>query len=214
MIVKKHLSSILNLSLFLIGMGVGILPLGAMAIDIRVGGSLGFGGAGLTKSVLVSSRSTLVSRSEGPGVFSLFAETLLTDKSTFGVEHSRGFGLGPFSSGVSFTGIMWRRYFLGPVPSVIPSKDGRSTLFIKRYIPFVGLASGVAMADISREQDQVGNVKGTGVYFGTKFGLEYPLSRGMGIRPEIIYNMTMMNSSPIPSSLSEFALQCGFYYAL
>ncbi len=187
----------------------------ANARDWRVGTSIGFGGTGIAKPVRVNGTLVNIERSEGPGVFSVFGETLLSDKMNGGIEHSRGFRLGPFTSGLSFTGIYLRYYFFGPAPAMVKSAGaGESTILYRKYSLFLGGTSGVAQGKVSRSGDQVPNVSGTGVFMGIRMGADYMLSPKHGIRPELIYNTTFMASETNAPTLSEFAIQCGFVFSI
>ncbi len=186
----------------------------AQASDWRLGASIGYGGAGLSSTANVDGTLTSVSRSEGPGMASVFVDELLTDYLDFSLEHIRGFRLGPFSSGVSFTGMAFRWYFWGPAPNGNPDTKTETTLFVRRYTPFVGLATGVALADISRTNDLVPRVTGSGAYIGIRLGADYPIRPGFGIRPQITTSTTFFSSVSPPTKLSEFALECGFYIYL
>jgi hypothetical protein len=73
----------------------------------------GFGGTGIKKTVTIDEGEVEVSRSEGPGVFGFGIEKPLSDKWSLAFEHRRGFRLGPFSSGVGFTDVTWRWYYMG-----------------------------------------------------------------------------------------------------
>jgi hypothetical protein len=70
----------------------------------RVGGSVGFGGSGVTQVATVNEQLTIVERSEGPAVISFFADRLMSDYFSLGLEHTRGVNFAPFSMGSSFTG--------------------------------------------------------------------------------------------------------------
>jgi hypothetical protein len=186
----------------------------AQAREYRIGASMGFGGTGIAKVVKVNGTSNAIERSEGPGVLSIFAETFYSDKIGLGVEHSRGFRLGPFTSGLTFTGLYGRYYFFGPAPQAINSEGTESTILYKRYAMFLGLSGGVGQGKVSRNADQVPNLSGSGVYMGIRLGADYPLGDRWGIRPELIYNTTFMESEVGAPSLTEFALQAAFYWSI
>ena len=186
----------------------------AHAREWRIGTTLGFGGTGLSKIVKVNNVSRTIERSEGPGVFSIFGETFYSDNIGLGIEHSRGFRLGPFTSGLSFTGFYGRYYFFGPAPQAINSDGGESTIQYRKIAMFLGLSGGVGQGKVSRNADQVPNLTGSGVYMGIRVGADYPISDRLGLRPELIYNTTFMASEVNAPSLSEFALQLGLYWAI
>ena len=180
----------------------------------RFGGSLGFGGSGIATAVQLNESSQVVERSEGPGIFSLFVDRFLSDYYNIAIEHSRGFSLGPFSMGSSFTGVALRYYFWGP-GSTVPHVDGEETvLLVKRFTPYAGIATGVATAEIKRENDLVPNVSGSGVFMGFRFGADYPMAAGWGIRPELTFSTTFYQSPTLPATLSESSIGCGIYIFL
>lgn len=186
----------------------------ARAGDWRIGGAIGLGGTGITSSPNVNGEKTLVPRSESPGIFSIYVDYLLSDRVGLTAEHIRGFRLGPFSSGVSFTGVGTRWYFLAPAPSTPKTSGTKTSILVKRLIPFVGLGAGVATGTISRDEDQAPTVSGSGVYLGFRGGVDYSLAPGWGLRPELTTLATFSSSTIPPSSVSEFGLQVGLYFYL
>lgn len=201
------------------------------ASDFRLGAAIGFGGAGVSKLVTSETLKTPVqaSKSEGPGTLSVFIDYLADDYFLFSFEHYRGFRLGPLSSGVSFSGLAGRWYFLGPAPSVskrstdlfsfsrLPggysgatpaeSTNGQATLLIKRISPFMGVGIGVANASVTRENDQVTHVESSGMYVSLKMGADYPTAKGSGFRPEFEYSTTLQNDGAIQG----FSIKVGYY---
>lgn len=201
-ISKKPLSLVALLS--------GLISVTAWA-DVRVGAALGYGGAGIQQTVDVGGVNEAVSRAEGPGMLNLFVDFPVSDKWSVALESELGFRLGPFSSGAQFTGVAARYYFWGSEPGSIRG-DSSASIFVRRYTPFIGMQTGVAVASIHRAEDQVPSVYGSGVYFGIKMGFDYPLNFRWGIRPEITYAYTFYSQATPPTVLSEFAAQCGVYY--
>lgn len=177
----------------------------------RVGGSVGFGGSGVTQVATVNEQLTIVERSEGPAVISLFADRLMSDYFSLGLEHTRGVNFAPFSMGSSFTGVTGRYYFWGPAASVAETEGTEALLLIRRFTPYAGVAVGAAMANIRRENDLVPNIEGSGLYFGLRVGADYPLAPGIGIRPEFLYSTTLFQSPTLASSLSEYSIGCGLF---
>lgn len=177
----------------------------AVAGDFKYSVALGYGGTGITSIQTIKTVKTPVQRSESPGTFALTIDYLLSERFTLMAEHLRGFRLGPLSSGTAFTGIGGRWYFLRPVPAVTLAKPEGSSILIKRFEPFFGLMSGIAGGSITRDNDTVPVVEGSGLFFGYHFGADYPLSRGVGIRPEIAYLTTWAG----PATLTAFSFQCG-----
>lgn len=182
--------------------------------EYRLGGSLGFGGAGIKTVDTFDSQPVTVQRSDGPGIVAIGAEYLMSDTSSVAIDHTRGIFLSPFSSGVGFTGVTWRWFFGGNAPSVpLPEKDKEETyLVVTRRIPFFGLATGVANGTIYRENDLVPSVTASGVYVGFHGGYDYQTVAGRFIRVEMLYAMTPTSSGFVQSSLSEFSLQMGMYF--
>ncbi|MBN8540508.1 MAG: hypothetical protein J0L82_08990 [Deltaproteobacteria bacterium] len=177
----------------------------------RVGGSVGFGGSGVTQVATVNEQLTIVERSEGPAVISFFADRLMSDYFSLGLEHTRGVNFAPFSMGSSFTGLTGRYYFWGPAASVAESEGTEALLLIRRFTPYAGVGIGAAMASIRRDNDLVPNIEGSGLYFGLRLGADYPLAPGIGIRPEFLYSTTIFQSPTLASSLSEYSLGCGLF---
>jgi hypothetical protein len=211
----------------LTGFGLGSLLLlgeqGSYAGDWKFGVSLGWGGTGISKNVAIDEdgvpdpngrsptgeeSAVSVARKEGPGMLAVFAEKQLSDRFTFGLEHARGFRLGPFSSGVSFTGLSGRWYVFGPAPTIPADAGSETTLVIQRLALFVGLAAGVASGEANREDDLVQTLSGSGVYTGFRIGIDYPLAPGIGLRPEIAASSSLLS----PATVSEFALRVGLYF--
>jgi hypothetical protein len=184
----------------------------AGATDVRIGGALGYGGTGLTKEVTVNGSSVTAKRSEGPGMGSLFADFLITNRFSLAVDLEWGYRIGPLSSGAQLLGWTGRYYFLGPSPE--SNLNTETTLFIKRYSPFIGISNGIAALDITRTNDQVQEVRASGMYIGTKIGFDYPLNYKFGIRPEIMYAFTFYSQETPAATVTAFAAQFGLYYWL
>jgi hypothetical protein len=179
----------------------GVTP--AAAVDLRYGAAMGFGGQGLVQ--VVNGKS--VQRSEGPGMLALSLETLLKDYLSLGLDHSRGFRLGPLSSGVSFTGLTGRWYF-GPAPSVSRVSEQGATLFVRRFAPYLGLGAGVAFAKITRSNDLVPETENSGMYIGYRAGVDYPLSPGLLARTEVSYATTLQSDGLV----NQFAFLVGLSF--
>jgi hypothetical protein len=177
----------------------------------RAGGSVGFGGSGVTQVATVNEELQIVERSEGPAVISLFVDRLMSDYFSLGLEHTRGVNFAPFSIGSSFTGVTGRYYFWGPAASVAETEGTEALLLVRRFTPYAGVGVGAAMASIRRDNDLVPNIEGSGLYFGLRLGADYPLAPGIGIRPEFLYSTTIFQSPTLSSSLSEYSLGCGLF---
>ncbi len=181
--------------------------------DLVYGVFTGFGGAGVEEDKKNSSGGTFTdSRNEGPGMVGFSVEMYLSEKWTLALSHTRGFKLGPFRSGVGFTGVTVRRYFLRPVP-YLPSNDLANSATIQRWAPFVGLRSGIAIGSIKRD-DAAGDTSGSGIYFGVALGVDYPLYHNMFLRPQLFTSATFMDDSDTPAVLEELGLGCSFLFRL
>lgn len=178
----------------------------------RYGGAIGYGGMGVHQTQSIDGQDSAVDKSEGPGVLELFIDRRLTERATLGIDHGRGFRFGPASSGVSFTGLTYRWFFWKGAPFPTPTNGQSSTIFVRALYPFIAFSSGLAAADITRHYDKVTNVTGTGVYAGFRIGFEIPMNNSWGIRPEMVSEQTIMPAESPPTSLSAYALQCGFYF--
>jgi hypothetical protein len=195
-----------------------VLPIGILLTfqaahsEYRVGGTLGLGGTGLISDQKISDVVVEVERSEGPGVFGIFLEYLTSDTTSVAVGHTRGFNLGPFSSGIGFTGVTWRKFFFGPAPSMVSSKEERSTLLIQRYALFSGVEVGVADGSTYRENDALPNASASGLFMGFHGGCDYQTSPGIVQRYEVVYSTTPVSTGSLKKSLTEFALQFGVYF--
>ena len=189
----------------------------SLASDWRYGFSVGYGGAGSSSSELAKDGTTMkVDRSEGPLIVDAFVDRLMTDTTVLTFEHSRGISLAPFTTGASFTGLAYKWYFMGPAPSMEPSGDGH-TVLIKRFIPFAGIAAGLAKINLERDaSDLVPVVSHSAAYTGIRLGADYQIAPGQGLRPQLTYSTSTFTSSfstaPTPPELSQFALQCGWYF--
>lgn len=189
--------------------------------DWRWGLALGYGGEGISNKQTLSDGKTVqtVNRAEGPVVLGVFVETLISDRVGLSFEHSRGVNFLPFSSGVSFTGAVSRYYFLGPAPSMVESA-GDGALLIKNFVPFFGLAAGLAQASVQREaSDPAPLVSGSGVFFGFRLGADYAQGPGRGLRIELASSTTAYSgmfatssSSTTPPLLEEFSIGAAWYF--
>lgn len=181
--------------------------------DFVYGGTFGFGGSGIDKTVVVENQNFDVSRAETPGMLGLSIETFISKNYSLALSHRRGFRLGPFSSGVSFSGLILRRYFYNP-PPIIPDKNLPSSVTIQTWAPFIGLGTGLAQATTERETDVVKVVKSSQVYFGIHIGFDYQISPNLILRPEIFTSSSFIDVSSTPATIEEFGLVCGFHFKL
>lgn len=214
---QSRLSSlqVLLLKLGLTTFCITLLMLPSLATASWRGGlGLGFGGSGIKKEVESATLGkTIAEKSEGFGMMHFFIETLWTDTRVIGLEHSRGFRLGPFSSGVGSTTFNLKWHYLGPAPDVYKKTDN-TTLFIKRWSPYVGPIVGVASGSIKREGDDVPYVSSSGVVFGIKNGIDYLLSPSLGMRVEISAHQTIFQAATRPANMTEFSLWYGIFVPL
>ncbi len=181
--------------------------------DFIYGGLFGYGGSGIDKTVIVAGESFDLSRAETPGMFGLSIETFIAPKYSLALGHRRGFRLGPFTSGVSFTGFTLRRYFYNP-PPVIPNSKLGSSVTMQTWAPFIGLGSGIAMAKTERETDVVADVTSSQIYFGIHIGFDYQITPQLILRPEIFTSSSFIDVSDTPATLEEFGVVCGFHFRL
>ena len=197
---------------FILGCAFGFSSIAVAKKDIRYGFGLGFGGAGVKDTVNLNGVPTVIQKSEGPGVGTVFVDNLISDSSSLGLEYSFGFRLGPFSAGVSFFGLTWRNYIFGPALFHIDDSDEKTTLYSKQNAWYYGLNTGVATAAITRTNDQVQSLSATGFYLGPKIGIDHPVSIQLSYRFEFEYLSTFFATAPKAPSLSKFALQFGIFY--
>ncbi len=181
--------------------------------DFLYGGQFGYGGSGIDKEVIVQNQKFDVSRAETPGMMGLSVETFVARNYTLALSHRRGFRLGPFSSGVSFTGLILRRYFMNS-PPIIPDSKLSSAVTIQTWAPFVGLGTGLAMATTERDTDVVKTVTSNQVYIGLHVGFDYQISPNLILRPEIFTSASFIDVSDTPATIEEFGVVCGFHFKL
>lgn len=184
--------------------------------SFRIGGVMGFGGSGISKTVNVVANGTTnsisVSRSNGPGVYGFFIEYPLDSLTSIALERFQGFSLSPFANGVEFTGFSHKWYYLGAMPSMVRSENNNTTLMIKQFVPFAAASVGVAKGVIERSQDLVTEVDATGVYFGGHFGADYQFAPNWILRPDILFGTTLASADKEQSALSLFGITAGLVY--
>lgn len=183
--------------------------------DLVYGFAVGFGGSGIDKDVLNNSGTGTVSASsdQAPGMIGISVEKFWNEKWSVALSHRRGFELGPFGMGVSFTGLIARRYFLRS-PTFLPKKTISNSVTLQRWVPYAGLGFGVAEGSIARENDAVGNLNGSGVFMGVHLGVDYHLYPNMILRPEFFTSSTFGSGSETPAVLKEYGLVMGFHFRL
>ncbi len=186
-------------------------PAGA-AKEYRWGIAVGFGGTGASETTEVDGSSQVVKRSEGPGVFMLSADRQFSARWGLTAEHARGFRLGPFSTGVSFTGVTSRWYPMAAAPFLSDPGDAPTSLVVRQYAPFVGFSGGLASGQIAREGDKVPLVSASGMYVGTRFGADHLLRQDLALRYEMSFSTTIFASATKPSSMTEFSLRVGWIF--
>jgi hypothetical protein len=186
----------------------------AMAGDYRAILGLGIGGAGIKRnSSLTSSVPGQVTRSEGFGTFEVAIERILSDRFTMALTHARGFRLGPFSSGVGFTGLFGRYYFFQQTWGA-GEAGSETTLLVRRILPYLGVGLGLASGTIERAPpDLVTSLSASALFVGVKLGADLPLSpKGFGVRAELGSSFTGTTTGPEPSSLSYFSVGSAVFF--
>lgn len=184
----------------------------AHASDFRFLAGFGYGGAGITQTQTTSGLGT-VQRSEGPGVATIAVERIMGEHFTLAFDHSRGFRLGPFSSGVAFTGFSARYYFMDAVPWGSKETKDETTIFVRRPHFFAGAGAGVADGTIERSEDVVKVVSASGIYAGIRIGADVPMNpHGFGLRPELASSFTLIAGKIDPAKLSLLSIGCSVYF--
>lgn len=174
---------------------------------------MGFGGSGIEKEVPFENATTVAQKSEGFGMMHFFIENTWSSHWLYGLEHSRGFRLGPFSSGVGITSATFKWHYLGTVPEVRPLSD-TTTLFEKRWSFYTGFSTGIASGTITREGDQIESVSSSGITFGIKNGVDYLLRKNLGMRIEMSFSSTFFQATTLPANMREFSLWYGLFIPL
>ncbi len=180
--------------------------------DWMVGGYAGFGGTGINTTRSINGVDIDVQRSDSPGVLGFYIERTTSDHTSWALDHTSGFTLSPFSSGVEFTGLTYKYFYPGSIPTMKISKNGESTLMVQGFEPFVGGSFGLAKGVINRQNDAIPEVSASGVYFGGRLGVDYQLSPSVVCRSEMLIGGTMPSSGFVKATLSEFGLVSGIYY--
>lgn len=174
---------------------------------------MGFGGAGLTKTVIIEDEPQEINRAEGPGMLHIFIDRTVKENWVLGFEHLRGYRLGPFTSGVGFTSLIARWHYLGIATDFSLPAD-RSQVFIKRWSPYTGFSTGLAFGDAVREASDAPKVSASGVHMGIVNGIDYLMRPDFGLRYEIAYHFTFSQSGARPASLTAFSLWVGLLLPL
>jgi hypothetical protein len=180
----------------------------------RVSGSIGFGGTGITKIVSVDGADTKVDRSEGPGVIAVSLERLVSRQFVVSVDHLRGFRLGPFSSGIGFTGVTLKWYFLSPAMPLQPMRSDATTIMSRTFSPYAGGSTGIADGTAVREADKVQEISASGIYLGVRGGVDYALTPTMALRAELSLSQVLFSSALVKSSVQEFSIRAGVVLGL
>lgn len=172
---------------------------------------MGFGGTGISKIVNQEGTELTVEKSEGPGMLNVFLDRVMfRDDFVVGLEHSRGFRMGPFSSGVGFTAAGLRWHYLGPAPDPL-SSTGPAQIAVRRWSPYTGGATGIALGTIIREGDRVKSVTSSGVTLGLKNGVDYLWRPSIALRIEVSYSFTFAQDPVKPAQMTEFSLWSGVF---
>lgn len=133
---------------------------------------------------------------EGPFTETFTVEKLFHSKLAMGVEHLRSLTPKLISS-ASFTGLLARFYVnAAPVSIVPPEEMGADTMITHDYCVFYG--TGVGNAQSSRlPNDQDLSSNSAGIYVSPRAGVDYQLSRHVGVRGEFIYATTVFGKGNI-----------------
>jgi len=183
--------------------------------DWRWGATIGLGGQGINKQAnMTTGQLTLVQRSEGPLVSSIFVDQVILKNWTWGFEHSRGLRIAPFSSGIGFTSTTFRWFYMAPPIDLNPNYKLESSYIQKRWAPYIGLAVGLAIGEARREVDFVPAVSESGLHGGLKIGGEYLYLPSLGLRAELSAQQTLFQNAIRPGLLREFSLSIGFFRSL
>ena len=174
---------------------------------------LGLGDTNISKDVNVQDTVQSASRSESPGLLQFAVEADISTKWTLAFRHNRGVRLSPFSSGISFTGLVVRRYFTEKRP-YLPPKNAKDSVTLMNWAPYVGLGSGIAVANTTRERDVVADVDSSGFYMGIHIGADYHMFPQFIFRPEIVYSTTLMDDSAQPATISEVGLMINLLFKI
>ncbi len=195
-------------------MMVGLLSLGLLgavtgapvqASPWTVGFFAGFGGQGIKKNVVVEDQVVTTERSEGPLVLGLSLERLVNERWALAIEHRRGWRIAPLSSGVGFTGLSGRWYYLRDASTLV-NANATNYALLRTWSPYVGGAMGFAQGTIKRERNPVPSTSSSGFYVGIKLGLDYHYRRDLLLRPEINYSLTPLGTPETSGEMSEFSL--------
>ncbi len=169
---------------------------------ITFGVGTGLGLTEIQKDVFIEDTVQNAKRSESPLTFQVMLEIDLSSKWTLGLRHSRGARLSPFSSGIGFTGIIGRRYFKSVRPYLTSSRQKDRVVFMD-WAPFVGISSGFAVADTSRERDVVNIVSSSGFFMALHLGADYQMFSNFIFRPEIIYGTSLFDDTDQPATITQ-----------
>jgi hypothetical protein len=183
----------------------------AAKASYKIGGVLGFGGAGITSDQEIQEQTITVSRSDNPIVINFWIEFDLSDSETIALGQLRGVSVAPFSTGVQFNGVTWRWFYPNLVPSFKESSEF-STVMIGGFSPYVGLDLGLAQGTIARRNDLVSEVDASSVYYGLRAGVDRQIESGIVGRFELMSGMTFPTKGLVRNSLTAFSLGYGIYY--
>lgn len=207
----------MQLKNFLLLLAITLVAAPAEAFSWREKLTFSFGGglgdSSISKQVLVQDTFQDAKRSEAPGLVLLGVETTIRKNMTVGLRHTRGLKLSPFSTGVSFTGLYFNYYFLNPKP-YLPPNTSKNSVTMMNWAPFVGVSSGLAVANTSREREVVANVSSSGFYMGINLGVDYHMYRRLILRPQIIYSTSLMDDTQHPATITEMGLMLSLIFRI
>lgn len=151
--------------------------------SFRVAGGLGLGSA---------TSSNEITQNEGPLLQGFSLEFAESTKLMLGAEHLRSLSLSPMSTANSYTGVFFN-YYLSAIPTKYEKADGidTSNIVYRDIGYFVG--TGFGFAQSSRIPDAEGKTSNVaGLYVSPKAGMDFQLSKHLGVRAELVLAMTLM----------------------
>jgi len=181
--------------------------------QLTFGVGVGVGLTELAKDVLIEDTIQNANRSESPLVFQFLVEYDLNPKWTIGLKHSRGARLSPFSSGIGFTGLLGKFYFMKSRP-YLSSPRTKERVTLMGWAPFVGLSSGFAVANTEREREVLSDIDSSGFYVALHAGVDYQMFTNYIFRPELIYATTLFDDTDQPATISQLGVVINLMFKL
>lgn len=158
--------------------------------SFRFGGGVGYGVAAVS--------GTKGSNTEGPGGLDFFVDYPLNPTLMIGAEHVRSIESQPAGSGVGFTGILAKWYFMEPISqSYLQDTTNRDEVFRKSWAPYIGTSFGMAQASVASDTTSGDFISAIGFYGSIKGGIECPVWQNWGFRFESNYVQTLSGTGTI-----------------